>query len=380
MIARPKRLHDIIGQSLIKPQVLMHLAVAQAENKAFPHMLFHGGAGGGKTTFARTIAHEMGVEFRELTSGSLEKPGDLAAQVATMGGREILFIDEVHALGASKRKEVAEMLYVVMEDSQLTIVPRVQRDESLLDIIQSGNHKDRKAITIPLPSFTILGATTSIGMVPKPLLDRFQVTLQLQDYTIDELTEITLGMAIGEGFPVEEDAAREIARRSRGVPRIAGSYLANIITLAKHSGAAAVNRYTVAFYMEQLNRVDVNGLTQDDRRVLRLLKSRNNENRGIGEKSIAASLGLPLETVTAHIEPYLLQLGFIDRSPLGRLITGDGLRYIVEADKAGFDIIPSEAPMMDLQKAGACAITFEAEPVMVAASGAEEDLIPGIDY
>ena len=298
---RPQTLDDYIGQSKIKENLKVYITAAKQRGDALDHVLFYGPPGLGKTTLAGIIAAEMGVNIRITSGPAIEKPGDLAALLTNLSENDILFVDEIHRLNRS----VEEILYPAMEDYAIDII--------------IGKGPSANSIRLDLPKFTLIGATTRAGQLSAPLRDRFGVTLRLELYTPEELALIVTRSAGILGVPIQPEGAMEIARRSRGTPRIANRMLRRVRDFAQVKGDGTITR-SMADHALQALEIDYLGLDPVDRRMLRAII----ENYGggpVGLDTLAATIGEESVTLEDVYEPYLMQLGFLSRTPRGRCAT-----------------------------------------------------------
>ncbi|GGD08521.1 Holliday junction branch migration DNA helicase RuvB [Aquisalinus flavus] len=297
---RPKRLSDFVGQRQAKDNLSVFVEAAARRGQAMDHVLFHGPPGLGKTTLAHIVANELGVNFRATSGPVITKAGDLAALLTNLEEKDVLFIDEIHRLSPA----VEEVLYPAMEDFELDLM--------------IGEGPSARSVKIDLPRFTLIGATTRSGLLSKPLLDRFGIPVRLDFYDENELTQIVTRGAGKLGAEMAEGGAREIARRSRGTPRVAGRLLRRVCDVALVEDAAIIDREVADRALTRLE-VDTLGLDVLDRRYLRLIA----EHFGggpVGVETIAASLAEARDAVEDVIEPFLLQQGLIQRTPRGRLL------------------------------------------------------------
>ena len=311
---RPLSLADFTGQEAARKNLRVFIEAAKARGDALDHVLFVGPPGLGKTTLAQILAREMGVNFRSTSGPVIAKAGDLAAQLTNLEERDVLFIDEIHRLNPA----VEEILYPAMEDFQLDLI--------------IGEGPAARSVKIDLAKFTLVGATTRAGLLTTPLRDRFGIPVRLNFYTVEELQGIVARGARVLGVNMSADGANEIARRARGTPRIAGRLLRRVRDFAIVDGDPVVNR-AVADKALKLLDVDQIGLDQMDRRYLDMIAL----NFGVGPvgiETIAAALSEPRDAIEDIIEPYLLQQGFLQRTPRGRLLTPLALRHLGLAEPA----------------------------------------------
>jgi Holliday junction DNA helicase RuvB len=299
---RPKRLADFVGQQQARANLSVFIEAAKARGEALDHVLFSGPPGLGKTTLAQIVARELGVNFRSTSGPVLAKAGDLAAILTNLEPRDVLFIDEIHRLNPA----VEEILYPAMEDFELDLV--------------IGEGPSARSVKIQLAPFTLIGATTRSGLITTPLRDRFGIPIRLNFYNTEELCSIVARGARVLGFDLSEDGACEIAGRARGTPRIAGRLLKRVRDFASVGGHAKVDAKIADAALTRLE-VDHKGLDAFDKRYLSLIA----ENFGggpVGIETIAAALGEARDAIEEIVEPYLMQQGFVQRTPRGRLLTG----------------------------------------------------------
>ena len=305
---RPLSLLDFTGQEAARKNLKVFIEAAKARGDALDHVLFVGPPGLGKTTLAQIVARELGVNFRSTSGPVIAKAGDLAAQLTNLEERDVLFIDEIHRLNPA----VEEILYPAMEDFQLDLI--------------IGEGPAARSVKIDLAKFTLVGATTRAGLLTTPLRDRFGIPIRLNFYTVAELESIVRRGARVLGVPITEDGANEIARRSRGTPRIAGRLLRRVRDFAVVDGDATINRTVADGALRQLD-VDAIGLDVMDRRYLEMVAV-NFGGGPVGIETIAAALSEPRDAIEEIIEPFLLQQGFLQRTPRGRLLTANAFRHL----------------------------------------------------
>ncbi len=305
---RPLSLEDFTGQEAARKNLRVFIEAAKARREALDHVLFVGPPGLGKTTLAQIVARELGVNFRSTSGPVIAKAGDLAAQLTNLEERDVLFIDEIHRLNPA----VEEILYPAMEDFQLDLI--------------IGEGPAARSVKIDLAKFTLVGATTRAGLLTTPLRDRFGIPIRLNFYTVDELESIVSRGARVLGVPMTKDGANEIARRSRGTPRIAGRLLRRVRDFAIVDGDPQVTREVADKALRQLD-VDSIGLDIMDRRYLDMVAV-NFGGGPVGIETIAAALSEPRDAIEDIIEPYLLQQGFLQRTPRGRVLTANAFRHL----------------------------------------------------
>jgi len=305
---RPLALADFTGQEAARKNLKVFIEAAKTRGDALDHVLFVGPPGLGKTTLAQIIARELGVGFRSTSGPVIAKAGDLAAQLTNLEPRDVLFIDEIHRLNPA----VEEILYPAMEDFQLDLI--------------IGEGPAARSVKIDLARFTLVGATTRAGLLTTPLRDRFGIPVRLNFYTVEELEKIVKRGARVLGVAVSETGAREIARRSRGTPRIAGRLLRRVRDFAIVESAAEISR-ELADRTLTLLEVDSIGLDVMDRRYLDMVAV-NFSGGPVGIETIAAALAEPRDAIEDIIEPFLLQQGFLNRTPRGRVLTAAAFRHL----------------------------------------------------
>src|SRR5579872_6638236 len=298
---RPKTLSEFTGQQQARENLSVFIEAAKARGEALDHVLFSGPPGLGKTTLAQIVARELGVNFRSTSGPVLAKAGDLAAILTNLEPRDVLFIDEIHRLNPA----VEEILYPAMEDFELDLV--------------IGEGPSARSVKIQLAPFTLVGATTRSGLITTPLRDRFGIPVRLNFYTTDELCLIVERGARVLGFTLTKDGAREIAGRARGTPRIAGRLLKRVRDFASVGKHATVDARVADAALTRLE-VDAKGLDAFDRRYLTLI-AENFSGGPVGIETIAAALGEARDAIEEIVEPYLMQLGLVQRTPRGRLLT-----------------------------------------------------------
>lgn len=305
---RPKVLTDYIGQQKAKENLEVYIKAAKARGESLDHVLLYGPPGLGKTTLAGIIANEMNVNFRVTSGPAIEKQGDLAALLTNLNEGDVLFIDEIHRLNRS----VEEVLYPAMEDNALDII--------------IGKGPSARSIRLDLPKFTLVGATTRAGQLSAPLRDRFGVVLRLELYTPEELAQIVTRSANILGIDIEKYGALEIASRSRGTPRIANRLLKRARDFAQVIGNGIIDEESADHALEKME-IDNMGLDSIDRLLLStMIKSYGGG--PVGLETIAAAIGEEAVTIEDVYEPYLMQIGFLGRTPRGRVVTAAGYEHL----------------------------------------------------
>ncbi|HWL55150.1 MAG TPA: Holliday junction branch migration DNA helicase RuvB [Paracoccus sp. (in: a-proteobacteria)] len=305
---RPQLLSDFVGQAEARANLRVFIESARMRGKAMDHTLFHGPPGLGKTTLAQIMARELGVNFKMTSGPVLARAGDLAAILTNLEARDVLFIDEIHRMNPA----VEEILYPAMEDFELDLV--------------IGEGPAARTVRIELQPFTLVGATTRLGLLTTPLRDRFGIPTRLQFYTIDELDLIVTRGARLLDIPSEPEGTREIARRARGTPRIAGRLLRRVIDFALVEGDGRLTRAIADLALTRLG-VDHLGLDSADRRYLTLMA----EHYGggpVGVETLSAALSESRDAIEEVIEPYLMQQGLVSRTPRGRMLARLGWRHL----------------------------------------------------
>ncbi|MGN6551019.1 MAG: Holliday junction branch migration DNA helicase RuvB [Pararhizobium sp.] len=305
---RPQSLDEFVGQAAARANLKVFIEAAKSRGEALDHVLFVGPPGLGKTTLAQIMAKELGVNFRATSGPVIAKAGDLAALLTNLEENDVLFIDEIHRLSPA----VEEILYPAMEDFQLDLI--------------IGEGPAARSVKIDLAKFTLVAATTRLGLLTNPLRDRFGIPVRLNFYTVDELESIVRRGARIMNLPMDEEGAREIARRARGTPRIAGRLLRRVRDFAEVARAETVTRDISDKALSRLE-VDALGLDELDRRYLTMI-ARNFGGGPVGIETIAAGLSEPRDAIEDIIEPYLIQQGFIQRTPRGRLLTANAWKHL----------------------------------------------------
>lgn len=305
---RPQAMQDYIGQTAVRQQLNMSINAAKLRKEHLDHVLLYGPPGLGKTTLANIIAQEMGSTLRQTSGPVLDKPGDLAAILSRLEPFDVLFIDEIHRLSTT----VEEVLYPAMEDFQMDIV--------------IGEGPAAHSVKIDLPPFTLVGATTRAGLLTSPLRDRFGIVQRLEFYSVEELSQIVSRSANILGIAADDLGAKEIAKRARGTPRIANRLLRRVRDFAQVEGAGEINQATANAALNLLE-VDASGLDKMDRRLLEVMIN-HFDGGPVGIDSLAAALGEERGTIEDVIEPFLVQQGFILRTPRGRTATSKAYLHL----------------------------------------------------
>ena len=305
---RPDTIDQYIGQEEVKQNIKVYIESAKMRGESLDHVLLYGPPGLGKTTLANIIANELGVNLRTASGPSIEKPGDLAAILSTLEKNDVLFIDEIHRMPSY----IEEILYPAMEDYALDII--------------FGSEGNSRSIRINLPPFTLVGATTRIGDLTSPLRDRFGIISKLQFYTVEELTKIVERTSKVLEVPIEHDAARELASRSRGTPRIANRLFKRVRDFALVEGNGVIDLEITKKALTRL-KIDEKGLDDTDHQLLLAIIQKFNGGP-VGIESVASAIGEEVTTIEDVYEPYLLQQGYLKRTPRGRMVTNLAYEHI----------------------------------------------------
>ncbi len=305
---RPKTLNEYIGQEKVKENLSIYIEAARNRGEPLDHVLLYGPPGLGKTTLSAIIAHELGVNIRITSGPAIEKPGDLAALLSNLSENDVLFIDEIHRLSRS----IEEVLYPALEDYALDII--------------IGKGPAARSIRIDLPKFTLVGATTRAGQLTGPLRDRFGVILRLELYSHEELCDIIMRSAVILGIACDKSGAMELAKRSRGTPRIANRFLKRVRDFAEVMGNGKITEDIVKIALDRME-VDDLGLDSLDKRMLTMIIKGYNGGP-VGLETLASAIGEESVTLEDVCEPYLMQLGFLSRTPRGRCATQLAYRHL----------------------------------------------------
>lgn len=305
---RPKKLSDYIGQGEIKKALDISIMAAKKRNETIDHILFYGPPGLGKTTLANCVAHEMESNIKLTNGSSLYRTGDLAAILSSLNPGDILFVDEIHRMPIA----VQEVLYGAMEDFSLSIIV--------------GKGSDARSLNIPLPPFTLIGATTDAGGLSAPLRDRFGILLQLRYYSTEELLSIINRTSLALHFPLTLDASYQIALRGRGTPRIANRLFRRVRDYATFQGKDIIDKEIALEAMSFLS-IDDLGLDETDRKILECMIYRY-DGKPVGINALASAIGASVDNVSDVYEPYLVQLGLVNRTPKGRVVTKKAYEHL----------------------------------------------------
>jgi len=305
---RPKTLADFIGHEALKQNLSVFVSAARGRGEAMDHVLLYGPPGLGKTTLAHIVANELGTNFRATSAPMLTKQGDLAAILTALEPMDVLFIDEIHRLPTA----IEEVLYSAMEDFKLDIM--------------LGEGPTAKSVRIDLPPFTLVGATTRTGLLSNPLRDRFGIDLRLSFYSVDDLAKIIMRSAKILGTNIDAEGAKMLAASSRGTPRIANRLLKRARDFAAAVGKDFIDADTIKTTLYQLH-IDAVGLDEIDREYISAI-IKNYAGGPVGIDNLAAALSEPADTIEDVIEPYLMQLGFVQRTPRGRIVTESGYKHL----------------------------------------------------
>lgn len=321
-VLRPKTLADYVGQTKVKENLNVYMSAAKKRGEVLEHVLLYGAPGLGKTTLAHIIANEMGGTLKLTSAPAIERSGDLAAILTNLNDGDVLFIDEIHRLSRS----VEEILYSAMEDYSLDIIV--------------GKGPNARNIRFSLKKFTLIGATTKAGMIANPLRDRFGIICRLEMYTPSELKEIVLKSAKKLGIDIAMPAAEEISGRSRGTPRIANRLLKRVRDFSDMRGEGGITLEDAKFALGRME-IDELGLDETDRAILRAMVEKF-DGRPVGLETLAATVNEDANTIEDVYEPYLLQLGFIARTPRGRMILRGGYEHL------GYKVTERQAAQLSL--------------------------------
>lgn len=308
MSLRPKRLSEYIGQSKVKESMRVYIEAAKKRGEALDHVLLYGPPGLGKTTLSNIIANELESNIKITSGPAIERPGDLAALLTNLAENDVLFIDEIHRMN----KNIEEILYPALEDYCLDII--------------IGKGPTAKSIRLDLPKFTLVGATTRVGSLSTPLRDRFGIVEKLELYSVNDLTTIIERSSELLSIKIEKEAAVELAKRSRGTPRIANRLLKRIRDYAMVLGDGSLTIDITKMALEKLD-IDDLGLDNTDRKILETIIYKYN-GKPVGVETLAATLNEEVETIEDVYEPYLMQVGFLARTPRGRIVTATGYEHL----------------------------------------------------